>query len=321
MKIAVLGCGRWGTFLAWYADQLGWDVTLWGRHQSENMKRLQETRSNEYLTLPASVALSNDLKGTVRDADFIIISIGAQQLKGFLQQIRSELPNVTNQTYILCMKGIEASTGQRLSERFQQEMGAQPVAVWAGPGHVQSFVQGVPNCMVVDAADMEIQERVIQTFGSDLIRFYYGTDLIGTEVGAATKNVIGIAAGMLDGLGLTALKGALMARAPREIARLIVAMGGKEHSAYSLAHLGDYEATLFSLHSHNRQFGEDWVKGVPFTRLAEGVQTLEALEKLGARYDVDLPICQCIRRVVHEGAQPQEQLDSLFARPLKPEFL
>jgi glycerol-3-phosphate dehydrogenase (NAD(P)+) len=117
--------------------------------------------------------------------------------------------------------------------------------------------------MVIDSKDEKTKHELVEAFSSDLIRFYYGTDLIGNEVGAAAKNVIGIAAGMLDGLGLTTLKGALMSRGTREVARLISAMGGNELSAYGLCHLGDYEATVFSEHSQNRRFGEMFIKGNP----------------------------------------------------------
>ncbi len=139
----------------------------------------------------------------------------------------------------------------------------QPVglAVWVGPGHVQDFLAGVPNCMVIDSDDRALTERIVEQFQSELLRLYIGTDLIGTEIGAAAKNVMGIAAGLLDGKGLSSLKGALMARGAREIARLIRAMGGNELSAYGLCHLGDYEATLFSPHSHNRRFGEAVARG------------------------------------------------------------
>lgn len=115
-------------------------------------------------------------------------------------------------------------------------------------------------------------------------RFYYGQDLIGNEIGAAAKNVVGIAAGMLDGLGLSTLKGALMARGTREIARLIDALGGNELSAYGLCHLGDYEATLFSPYSHNRMFGEKFVKNEPYTDLAEGYYAVDALLRLARRF-------------------------------------
>lgn len=111
-------------------------------------------------------------------------------------------------TFILCMKGLEISTGKRLSEVFTEEIGENcNIGVWVGPGHVQDFLKGIPNCMVISAKNTDISKYIINIFSSDLIRFYYSEDLIGTEIGAAAKNVIGIAAGMLDGMHYTSLKG------------------------------------------------------------------------------------------------------------------
>lgn len=165
---------------------------------------------------------------------------------------------------------------RRLSEIAEEAVGdCNDVAVWLGPGHVQEFVNGVPNCMVIDSRSEAVKERLIAWLSGGLIRFYYGTDLIGNEIGAAAKNVIGIAAGMLDGMGLSSLKGALMSRGTREVSRLIAAMGGNGFSAYGLCHLGDYEATVFSQYSHNRRFGELFVRGEPYTELAEGYDTVK----------------------------------------------
>jgi glycerol-3-phosphate dehydrogenase (NAD(P)+) len=174
--------------------------------------------------------------------------------------------------------------------------------------------------MVIDSDDESVKERLVDAFSSDLIRFYYGRDLIGNEIGAAAKNVIGIAAGMLDGLGLTTLKGALMARGTREVARLIGAMGGREQSAYGLCHLGDYEATVFSPHSHNRRFGEAFVRGESYTELAEGVPTTRALMALGQTHRVELPICAAVHAILFEGAEPRAAIDGLLARDIKNEF-
>ena len=160
----------------------------------------------------------------------------------------------------------------------------------------------------------------MEDFSSDLIRLYYGEDLVGNEIGAAAKNVIGIAAGMLDGFGLSSLKGALMARGAREVARLIRAMGGNELSAYGLCHLGDYEATVFSKFSHNRQFGESYIKGEAFSSLAEGYYTVCALMKLEEQYGVELPICRAVYRVLYEKKEPRAVLGELFDRTLKSEF-
>ena len=174
--------------------------------------------------------------------------------------------------------------------------------------------------MVIDSNNEKVKAMLVDSFTSELIRFYYGTDLIGSEIGAAAKNVIGIAAGILDGLNYSSLKGALMARGTREIARLIKALGGNEMSAYGLCHLGDYEATLFSPWSHNRKYGEDFAKGIKYDKLAEGVMTSKALMKLASQYNVDLPIVGSVYRALFEGYSVKEQLDSLFVRKVKKEF-
>jgi glycerol-3-phosphate dehydrogenase (NAD(P)+) len=125
---------------------------------------------------------------------------------------------------------------------------------------------------------------------------------------------------MLDGMGLSTLKGALMSRGTREVARLIAAMGGKELSAYGLCHLGDYEATVFSKFSHNRQFGESFVKGEKYTLLAEGYYTAKAMMTLAEKYSVELPICESVYKILWEGADARSELRDLFSRSIKQEF-
>ena len=318
MKITVVGCGRWGTLIAWYLDGLGNEVTLYGRAGSANMRRLLDTRENEFLKLPDTLALSVSTESLCH-ADVVIISIPAQGLSGFLKEIAPL--ELKDKIFVLCMKGIEIGTGKRLSEIAEENLHpSNSVAIWVGPGHVQEFYAGVPNCMVIDSKNDEVKRRLVDSFSSDLIRFYYGSDLIGNEVGAASKNVIGIAAGVLDGLSLSTLKGALMSRGTREIARLITAMGSNGLSAYGLCHLGDYEATVFSKYSHNRQFGESVVRGENYTSLAEGYYTVKALVELGDRYGVDLPICRAVYSFLWQGADVKEQIRELFKRSLKQEF-
>lgn len=282
------------------------------------MKRLISTRKNDYLELTETVKLSTEL-GSLAEAEAVVISIGAQGLRNFCKEIAKA--GVENKTFILCMKGLEIGTGCRLSEIASENLHpSNHVAVWLGPGHVQEFYNGVPNCMVIDSDDEEIKQRLVKELSGDLIRFYFGTDIIGNEIGAAAKNVIGIAAGMLDGAGVSSLKGALMARGAREIARLIKALGGSELSAYGLCHLGDYEATVFSKHSHNRRFGEAYVKGEEFKSLAEGYYTVKALVEMGKKHGVDLPICNAVYTILYENASPEKTLDNLFRRDTKSEF-
>lgn len=318
MKITVIGCGRWGSFIAWYVNSIGHTVKVYDKPDSPAMKALRETRSTGVLTYPESITLLSELQDGL-DSEVIIISVPSQILRSLFTEIMAYKPE--NKIFVLCMKGIEIETGNRLSQIADEFIGeSNRVAVWIGPGHPQEFARGVPNCMVIDSKDEAVKRRLVDEFTGPLIRFYYGTDLIGNEIGAATKNVIGIAAGMLDGLGISSLKGALMSRATREVARLIEALGGDMRSAYGLCHLGDYEATVFSKFSHNRAFGELYVRGEKFDKLAEGYYTAAAVHRLCEKYGVDMPICQSVYSILYEGADPKTELEGLFSRSIKKEF-
>ena len=319
MNITVLGCGRWASFQAWYAHRCGHGVRMWGREGFADIEGLIQTRKNAYLTLPDAVELTTSLSDAVAHADDILISISAQGLRELATQLQAF--DLSGKRFLLCMKGMEQDTGKRLTavmrECISQQVG---IAVLAGPGHVQSYTAGIPGAQVVDSDDKALTRHFAQALGSDLIRLYIGSDLIGTEIGAAAKNVLGLAAGMLDGFHYESLKGALMARGAREVARLIAAMGGSEMSAYGLCHLGDFEATLFSHFSNNRAFGEGFVKGERFDMLAEGVYTVRALVTLSEQLDVDMPISRAVDNIVHHGADPETELTAMFLRSQKEEF-
>ena len=295
MKISILGCGRWGSFHAWYCGKIGHDVKLYGRATSKNMQQLESTGGNEYLKLPENVQLTKDLEYAVHTSNVIIISVGAQNLRGLLQEIRDLNLDIRQKKFVLCMKGLEKPTGKRLSTIFAETLESQNVAVWVGPGHVQELVKSIPNCMVIAAMKENLAEEMVEVFKSPLIRFYYGADLIGVEIGAAAKNVVGIAAGMLDGLNCDKM------------------------TVYGLSHLGDYEATLFSEHSHNRKFGEDFVQNKKFDKLAEGTETVIALMELSKITGVELPICRAVYRILYENGDPEDQLMDLFMRSTKNE--
>jgi len=322
MNITLLGCGRWGSFIAWYMDSIKHNnVMVWGRNNDPLLDNLIKTRKNDYVEFPESIQLTHDLTKALNHSDIIIISISAQNVRDLMNNV-TKISCYKDKTFVLCMKGIEDSTGKRLSEVLI-ESGVSPnqIAVWVGPGHIQEFVRRVPNCMIIDSYSLELTKYLVQNFSSNLIRFYIGNDIIGSEIGAAAKNVMGIGAGILDGLGYSVLKGALMARGAHEVSRLIKAKGGNQLSAYGLCHLGDYEATLFSPHSHNRRFGEMFVKGEPFTKLAEGVATASAMLKMANELKIELPITQAIFNILNHKATPEEILQQLFERDNKNEFV
>ena len=319
MKVSVLGCGRWGSFISWYLNRTGHEVCEWGRENSPSFSALKNTGKNEYVELAKTIKLTSNLKEALEFSDTIVISISSQSLREFMKSV-VEI-GVKDKDFVLCMKGIETSTGKRLSEvMIESGVDKNHVAVWVGPGHIQAFLQNQPNCMVIDSQNKALVKKLADGFRSDLIRFYYGDDLIGSEIGAAAKNVIGIAAGMLDGGDYSTLKGPLMARGAREISRLIKAMGGNELSAYGLCHLGDYETTLFSEYSNNRNFGIKFVKKQPFTKLAEGVETTKALKLLGEKYGVDLPITCAVYSILFENKEPLSAFLTLFSRSTRKEF-
>jgi len=320
VNITVIGPGRWGSCITWYLDsRTDHDITLYGRKSSAAMQKYLLDRHGDYIVMPETVKLCTDLKAAVADAKVIVISIPSQSLSSLVEELNAV--GVKDKIIVLCMKGIDVKTKKRLSQIAKEGFDSTcKVAVWLGPGHVQEFYNGIPNCMVIDSEDEEVVKHLVDEFSSDLIRFYYGHDLIGNEIGAAAKNVIGIAAGILDGLNLTTLKGPLMSRGTREIARLIKRLGGNELSAYGLCHLGDYEATVFSVFSHNRSFGEAYVKGESFDRLAEGYYTVKALVEMGDEYGVDLPICTAVYNVLYKNIPAKDAIDGLFSRTLKMEF-
>lgn len=321
MNITLLGCGRWGSFIAWYMNTIKKNnVMVWGRENDPLLENLKKTRKNDYVEFPESIQLTNDLTKALNHSEIIIISISAQGVRDLMGKV-SKIPCYKDKTFVLCMKGIEDSTGKRLSEVLI-EHGVSPnkIAVWVGPGHIQEFTRMVPNCMIIDSYNKQLTEYLVKNFSSNLIRFYIGNDIIGSEIGAGAKNVMGVGAGMLDGLGYSVLKGALMARGAHEVSQLIKAKGGNEFSAYGLCHLGDYEATLFSQHSNNRRFGEMFIKGEPFAKLAEGVATASAMLKMGKALNVDLPITQAIYNIINHKATPEEILQQLFSRSNKEEF-
>lgn len=320
MNITVLGCGRWGSFIAWYLNKTKHNVTTWGMKEDPYVVEFFKSRVNSYVTFPKTIELTTDLEYAVTKNDTIIISISAQAVRDLMSKV-SKINGYKNKTYVLCMKGIEESTGKRLSEvLIEFGVPKSHIAVWVGPGHIQDFTKGIPGVMLIDSYNKALSKSLIESFKSNLIKYYQGTDIIGSEIGAAAKNVMGIAAGMLDGLNQQSLKGALMARGTYEVSKLIKAAGGKPMSAYGLCHLGDYEATLFSEHSNNRKFGENFVKGVKFDKLAEGVKTSTALLNLAKKLNVDMPITKTVNDIIVKGKDYKKCFASLYSRPNTEEF-
>ncbi len=320
MNFSLLGCGRWGSFIAWYLNEQNHNVTVWGRSGDPIFEQLSKTRQNEYVKLSQKINFTSDLGVALEKSEYIVISISSQATRNLMENVQ-KIDCYKNKNYILCMKGIEDETGKRLSEiLIEHGVPKNNIAVWVGPGHIQSFTEGIPSIMVIDSYNPELSEMLVKTLKSKLIDFYQGNDIIGTEIGAAAKNVMGIVAGVFDGLGYPTLKGGLMARGTYEIANLIEGAGGKKSSAYGLCHLGDYEATLFSKFSHNRMWGEKFAQGEKFDKLAEGVSNCSALLKIAKNANVDLPITTALYNYIHGKGTADDLIASMFANNNLKEF-
>ena len=169
MKVTVIGCGRWGSLITWYLDKIGHQVSLYGRASSPHMQRFLAERKNDLLEFPESVRLCTDLE-CAQGAEVIVISVPSQALQGLMDQLKPL--HLKDKTFVLCMKGIEIETGRRLSEVARDNLDPScAVAVWLGPGHVQEFYAGIPNCMVIDSEDEAVKHRLVNEFSSQLIRF------------------------------------------------------------------------------------------------------------------------------------------------------
>ena len=169
MKISVLGCGRWGSFITWYLSSQGFEVVEWGRENSPSYKVLEEKGENEYVKLNKSVRLSNDLKEAVEFGEIIIISIKSQGLRGLAEKLKSL--GADNKPVVLCMKGLEEGTGKRLTEiMIESGFREDKLAVWVGPGHIQEFTKGKPNCMLIDGYNFTLVKYIADTLKSNLIR-------------------------------------------------------------------------------------------------------------------------------------------------------
>ena len=311
MKFTVLGCGRWGTFLACYLHKQGHEVLLWGRESSAKLNTLIKSRANDYLTLPRNITLSSSLYEALNFSDYILVAIYGSELAQFLKQLTAV--NDSPKNYVLCMKELDYSTGSLLTDVVKQSVNPlSKVAICVGPVQPKEFVKnGEHACMIVDSDDTQLKTYLANCLTGAEIVFFVGEDLIGNQIGAAAKNIIGIGGGILEGLRSTTLKGNLMVMGTYEIANLIRAMGGKMQTAYGLCCLGDYSATLFSANSNSINYGKSLVTGESMGLYTPGARSAQALMLVKNKYGVDMPVCEMISYII-SGKEPPNKLISVL---------
>lgn len=328
-SFAILGDGAWGTALALLlAQDARHRVTLWSA-RPENGRLLQERRENVHLLpgvpIPPSIHLTMDVAEAVAGADLWVAAIPTVYLRSTLQRVLGQLR--PGAPVLSVAKGLEQSTFLRPSEVLTELLGVEDVAVLSGPSHAEEVSRGMPTSVVAASRDLELARRVQQHFSTDRFRVYTNLDPIGVELGGALKNVIGIAAGISDGLGLgDNAKSALLTRGLVEMTRFGVALGAEPQTFAGLAGLGDLITTCVSRHGRNRRVGELLARGQRLAEVvagtdmvAEGVYTARSVYERAGRMGIDMPITTEVYRVLYENKEPRDAVNDLMLRSPKGE--
>jgi glycerol-3-phosphate dehydrogenase (NAD(P)+) len=321
--LAVINAGGWGTALAVVLGNAGHPVRLWCR-RAELAAEIERTSENRaYLpgvSVPPPVWATDSLADVVTDADAVLLVSISRAVR---ETARAVAPYLRKGMPVAhASKGLEASSLLRLSEVVAQELGVSNVAVLSGPTHAEEVGRGMPSAAVVACADASVAATFQGLLHGSTFRVYTSSDVVGVELCAALKNVVALATGAADGLGYgDNARAALITRSLVEIGRLVEAAGGDARSVAGLAGLGDVVATCTSRHSRNRWAGEqigrgrtvaDIVGSTP--KVIEGIPAAQAAVALGARYGVDLPVCEQVDAVLNHGVGVQEALARLMGR-------
>jgi glycerol-3-phosphate dehydrogenase (NAD(P)+) len=332
MRITLLGAGSWGTALGVLIDGNGHDVSMW-EFFPEAAGAMAERRENVPMLpgvrIPESILITSDIGEALADAELVMFVVPTTAIRSTAQAaapFMEHVPVVANAS-----KGIEQGTTDRISQILTEEL---PGAIegrtvtLSGPSHAEEVSRRTPTAVVAASPAIERAEIVQQVLSTDRFRVYTNTDQIGVELAGSLKNVIAVAAGVLDGLGHgDNTKGALMTRGLAEISRLGVALGADPLTFAGLSGMGDLITTCTSRHSRNRYVGEQIGRGKSLddvlsemVMVAEGVNTIQSGSELAARAGIEMPITEAMHQVLFEGKAPEQAVTELMTRDLKPEL-
>ncbi|QPP06370.1 NAD(P)-dependent glycerol-3-phosphate dehydrogenase [Streptomyces bathyalis] len=329
-KAAVFGTGSWGTAFAMVLADAGCEVTLWGR-RAELAEAVNTRRVNpDYLPdveLPASVRATTDPAEAADGAEFTVLAVPSQTLRGNLAGWAPLLH--TDTVLVSLMKGVELRTAKRMSEVIEEvaEVDRSRVAVLTGPNLAKEIAARRPAASVVACMDGSVAQRLQAACHTPYFRPYTNTDVVGCELGGAVKNVIALAVGIADGMELgDNAKASLITRGLAETTRLGLAMGADAHTFAGLAGMGDLVATCSSPLSRNHTFGTNLGRGmtleetIAITRqTAEGVKSCESVRELARMHGVEMPLTETVVGIVHDGKPPLVALKELMSRSAKAE--
>ncbi|AYC30780.1 NAD(P)H-dependent glycerol-3-phosphate dehydrogenase [Paenisporosarcina cavernae] len=331
-KITVLGAGSWGTALAIVLAENNHDCLLWSHRADQAIEITQNHTNKKYLpetTLPTNLRATSDLKEAIEHSQTIVLAVPTKGIREVCATINDYLSNPA--LIIHVSKGIEPDTFKRISEMIEEEISPsnlQEIVVLSGPSHAEEVVLQHPTTVTAACRDLTYAEKVQDLFMRSYFRVYSSSDVIGVEIGGALKNVIGLAAGVLAGLGYgDNAKAALITRGLTEITRLGDKMGANPRTFSGLSGIGDLIATCTSVHSRNWRAGNLLGKGYKLEQVleeigmvVEGVRTTKAAYQLSNHYHVPMPISTALYHVLFENEDPKTAVDSLMERSKKHEM-
>jgi len=326
VKTTVLGGGAWGTALAAQAVRAGLDTRLWVRSRALASGIVERRENPGYLPgieLPAGLRVTASLADAAADAEALVIAVPSEYCRELYRQLAGIAPK--SALLVSATKGLESDTLLRMSEVAALEAPGRALAVISGPSFALEVAKQLPTAVVVASADHAVAERVQRALATRSFRVYSSEDVVGVELAGAVKNVIAIAAGIVDGLGYgTNTVAALVTRGLAEISRLAVALGGRPDTLSGLAGLGDLVLTCTGALSRNRTVGQRLGRGQSLGEAGaglhpEGVRTTLATAALAERHGIDMPIVRQMRAVLYEGKPAREALEELMLRSLKRE--
>lgn len=329
--ITLFGAGSWGTALSVHLASAGRDVTLWAR-RSETVDAIERTSRNpRYLSsipIPSSVRVTADLAEAASASRLWGLPVPSQQLRTRAQALQ---PHADEQVRVVSLsKGIENETLCTMTQVLADTLDGVPteqIGALSGPSHAEEVAEGRPTTLVAAAPTEAEARRIQKAFMTDRMRIYLNTDVIGVEIGAATKNVLAIAAGIGDGVGYgDNAKAALVTRGIAEMRRLGRAMGADPKTFSGLSGIGDLVVTCMSQHSRNRCLGERIGSGESLDAIldemdmvAEGVRTTKSIYELARRHGIEMPITEAVHSVLFGGKPPAEMVKRLMTRSAKRE--
>ena len=326
MNIAILGAGAWGTALA-IALSRRHAVALWARDARQAQAIAKARRNERYLPecpIPAAVAVHSELQAAVSGAGLLIVATPVAALG----DVASRLAGLANDAPLVCAcKGFEPDSS-RLPHEVLAAVRPGPAGALSGPSFAQEVARGLPTALTLAAADASFARATAKLLHQSTLRVYYSDDLLGVEIGGAVKNVMAIATGICEGLGLGLnARAALITRGLAEITRLGTRLGGRAETFMGLAGAGDLILTCTGELSRNRRVGMQLASGktLPETlahlgHVAEGVHSAREVARIAARHSVDMPITQAVCAVLFEGLSPQAAVQNLLARDPKAEL-